>query len=205
VQEVQVGGESLKKSILVLLTVSLAALAIVPAACDKGTDPGPFSSYSLDGASFSYPAEWTDGTADLEQSMAEDNPDYNGSMSVAGWYSPSGSATLLFKSIDLQNSGMPDSNTMTESDKESIVESMTGSMTAAMDQPAIVSQEAETISGQWAWQVEFSGEIEGLSAKGYLLTVISNDTILVVLYAGQNNAWISLGSVYDMVKASIVM
>jgi hypothetical protein len=195
----------MKKVLFAVLTVCLAALAIVPAACDKGTDPGPFSSYSLDGASFSYPAEWTDGTADLEQSMAEDNPEYNNSMSVAAWYSPSGSAALIFMAIDLQKSGMPDGYTMTESDKESIVESMTGSMTAAMDTPIIVNQGETTISGQWAWQVDFSGEIEGLSAKGYTLTVISNDTILVVLYAGQTSSWISLLSVYDMVKASIVM
>jgi len=195
----------MKKVLFALLTVSLAVLAIVPAACDKGTDPGPFSSYSLEGASFSHPAEWTDGTADLEQSMAEDNPDYNGSMSVAGWYSPSGSAALIFMSIDLQKSGMPDGYTMTESDKESIVESMTGSMTTTMDTPTIVNQGETTISGQWAWQVEFSGEIEGVSAKGYMLTVISSDTILIVLYAGQNNAWTSLRSVYDTVKASIVM
>ena len=195
----------MKKALFAVLTVCLAALAIFPAACDKGTDPGPFSSYSLEGASFSYPAKWTDGSTDLEQSMAEDNPEYNNSMSVAAWYSPSGSAALIFMSIDLQKLGMPDGYTMTESDKRDIVESETNSMSAAMDQPTIVSQEAETISGQWAWQVEFSGEIEGLSAKGYLLTVISNDTILVVLYAGQNNAWTSLGSVYDYVKASIVM
>ena len=137
--------------------------------------------------------------------MAEDNPDYNGSMSIAGWYSPSGSAALIFMSIDLQKSGMPDGYTMTESDKESIVESMTGSMTTTMDTPTIVNQGETTISGQWAWQVEFSGEIEGVSAKGYMLTVISSDTILIVLYAGQNNAWTSLLSVYDTVKASIVM
>jgi hypothetical protein len=195
----------MKKALFAVLTVCLAALAIFPAACDKGTDPGPFSSYSLEGASFSYPSEWTDGTADLEQSMAEDNPEYNNSMSVAAWYSPSGSATLIFMSIDLQKSGMPDGYTMTESDKESIVESMTGSMTTTMDTPIIVNQGETTISGQWAWQVDFSGEIEGVSAKGYTLTVISNDTILVVLYAGQSNAWISLLSVYDTVKASIVM
>ena len=195
----------MKKVLFALLTVSLAVLAIVPAACDKGTDPGPFSSYSLEGASFSHPTEWTDGTADLEQSMAEDNPDYSDSMSVAGWYSPSGSAALIFMSIDLQKLGMPDGYTMTESDKRSIVESETSYMSAAMDQPTIVSQEAETISGQWALQVEFSGEIEGFSAKGYMLTVISSDTILIVFYAGQNNAWTSLRSVYDTVKASIVM
>jgi hypothetical protein len=195
----------MKKVLFALLTVSLAALAIVPAACDKGTDPGPFSSYSLQGVTFSYPAEWIDQTTEMEQSMAEDDPSYSDYMSVAAWGNPADSAGLFAMSIDFQKSGIPEDYTMTESDKEELVELMTGSMTTAMDTPTIVSQGQTTVSGQWAWQTEFSGKIQGIDAKGYMLAVISNDTAFVLFYAGQNNAWTSLLSVYDTVKASIVM
>jgi hypothetical protein len=80
---------------------------------------------------------------------------------------------------------------------------MPGYMTTAMDKPTIVRQGQTTISGQWAWQMEFSGDIQGVGAKGYMLAVISNDTVFVLLFAGQSSVWNSLKSTYDVVKASI--
>jgi hypothetical protein len=168
----------MKKAVFALLTVSLITLAVLPAACDKGTDPGVFSTYSLKGVAFSYPMEWVDGTADTEQEMALEDPAYSE-------YMPSG-------------------YTFTEDEMEFMASSMTGYMTAALDQPTIVSQGQITVSGQWAWQAEFSGNIEGVSAKAYELTVMSDDTIFILLFAAKSSVWNSLKSTYDTVKASIV-
>jgi hypothetical protein len=194
-----------KKALFAVLTVCLAALAIFPAACDKGTEPGAFSSYSLQGVTFSYPAEWINQTAEMEQSLAEDDPTYSDYMAVAAWGTPSDSAGLFAMSLDVQALGMPKNYTMTEADKESIAESMNDAMTEAMDNPTIVSQGQITVSGQWAWQTEFSGTIEGVDAKGYSLTVISDDTVFILLFAAKSSVWNSLKSTYDTVKASIVM
>jgi hypothetical protein len=195
----------MNKLMPVLLIVSLIALAFIPIACSKESAPVDYSSYSLQKVTFSYPTEWINGTAELEQSMAQDDPNYSTYMRAAGWYNPSNSAALFAISIDLQKSGMPKNYNMTESDKESIVASETGYMTAAMEQPTLMNQGQTTVSGQWAWQTEFSGKIEGVAAKGYDLTVISNDTVFVLVYASQNNVWSSLKEVYDMVKSSIVL
>jgi hypothetical protein len=194
----------MKKAVFALLTVSLITLAVLPAACDKGTDPGVFSTYSLKGVAFSYPMEWVDGTADTEQEMALEDPAYSEYMSVAAWYSPSDSAILLAMAIDMEDAGMPSGYTFTEDEKEFMASSMTGYMTAALDQPTIVSQGQITVSGQWAWQAEFSGNIEGVSAKAYELTVMSDDTIFILLFAAKSSVWNSLKSTYDTVKASIV-
>ncbi len=195
----------MRKSMFVLLMVSLIALTVLPTACGKEKAPVDYSSYSLQGVTFSYPTAWINGTADLEQSMAQEYPNDSDYMKVAGWYTPSDSAGLYAMSIDLQKLGMPQNYTPTESDKESIVASMTDYMTAAMDNPTIVSQGKTTISGQWAWQMEFSGDIRGVGAKGYMLAVISNDTVFVLMYAGQSGVWASLKEVYDTVKSSIVL
>jgi hypothetical protein len=95
-------------------------LAVIPAACDKGTDPGAFSSYSLQGVAFSYPAAWIDQTTEMEQSIAEEYPNYSDYMGVAAWGNPADSAALFAMSMDMKKAGLPNDYTMTESDKESI-------------------------------------------------------------------------------------
>ena len=194
----------MKKLMFALLAVGLIALAIIPAACDKGTDPGAFSSYSLQGVTFSHPIAWIDQTTETEQSMAEKEPNYSEYMEVAAWANPADFSLLFAMSIDFQELGMPKNYTMTESDKESFVSGVTGYMPTAMEKSTIVSQGKTTINGQWAWQIEFSGDIKNVSAKGYMLTVISNDTVFMFMCTGQSSGWNSLKSTCDVVKASIV-
>lgn len=188
----------MKKFMFALFAVGLIALAIIPTACKKVETPSSYSSHTLRGITFSSPSDWSDKTSEFEKEMGTDYEDYG---SVALWDSPTDAAGLMVMVLDIDD--METSNMSTDDEREEAAAGLTEIITTLMDDPTIVSNGKKTVDGEWAWETEFSGTLDGESGKGYLLTVFNDRSMVVVVYAGESKDWDKLGGVYNTVKDSI--
>jgi hypothetical protein len=195
----------MKKFMFVLLAVGLIALTLVPTACKKAETPTEYSTSSVGGTSFSYPTDWTDETASLEQGIAEGDPNYKDYITAKGWDNPSVSAILVAIAINLDNipnTSMP--SVLTTEMKKGFAAGFGGGFIGSLaDQYSVTSQQESSADGEWAWQIEFTGKINGADAKGYLLTVFHERTAFILAYVVKNKDWGTLGGVYNTVKGSV--
>jgi hypothetical protein len=194
----------MKRFMFVLLAVGLIVLAVFPTACNKAT-PIAYSTSSVGGTSFSYPTDWTDETASLEQGIASGDPSYKDYMTAKGWDNPSGSAILAAIAINLDqipNVSMP--SVLTTDIKKGFATGFGGGfMSSIADQYSITSQQESSAGGEWAWQIDFTCKVNGADAKGYLLTVFHERTVFVLVYFVDNKDWDTLGGAYNTIKDSI--
>jgi hypothetical protein len=142
----------LKKSIFVLLMVSLITLTLIPAACSRSTSLNGYSTASVRGVSFSYPSDWQD----LSSTMAFMNTDYS---SLKCWMDPSTSTMLLIMIADMDqvpNADMP--AVLTTEKKKELIDYYNG-LSGSADEPTITNELETSIGGEWAWQQQFTSHM----------------------------------------------
>jgi hypothetical protein len=206
-QEVSVRREhQMKKFMLVLLAVGLIALAMIPTACKKAETPTEYSTYHLVGATFSYPTDWKEMTDSLEKGFARADPDYENKVSGALWADPSASAMVVVAILDLDNfsssTKLPEVLTVDMKKDSAVILSET-LLPTLVEQYSITDQQETYVSGEWAWQMEFTGKSEGVETKGYIVNVFDGHKMLCLAYSVKSKDWDKLGSVYNTIKDSI--
>ena len=186
---------------IVTLVVLVAFLGVV---CKPAVEaPQAYASHELRGVSFNYPSGWIDETQEAINEMTEAGiePGWEEYMALTAWTDPSGSAGLFVFVFDLEAMKVPE--LITDEEKQAFAGAFMGGLMTEVETPTLHRQEEIRVSGEWAWEAEFSGTMEGLAVKGHSLTAFHGRDAFWLMYFAEDIVWDKLGGVYDRVKQSI--